>query len=91
MVTCLLEAKVANITHDLDWLVESAGEETTVMVHAGTNNVGKCSHVVLAGRNLDSYTENSRPGLTREPSQKYCLFYMQGQLDRHRSGVLMHG
>lgn len=60
MVTCLLEAKVANITHDLNWLVESAGEETTVMVHAGTNNVGKCSHVVLAGRNLDSYTEKAR-------------------------------
>lgn len=47
MVTCLPGAKVADITRVIDRLVDSAGEESAVVVHVGTNDVGKCSREVL--------------------------------------------
>nr|GFB50161.1 hypothetical protein [Tanacetum cinerariifolium] len=50
MVTCLPGAKVADVTSRLDRLVESAGEEVAVVVHVGTNDVGKCSRAVLEAK-----------------------------------------
>ena len=50
MVTCLPGAKVADITSRLDRLVESAGEEVAVVVHVGTNDVGKGSREVLEAK-----------------------------------------
>lgn len=59
-----------------------------VMVYAGTNNVEKYSIVVLEekfrllGRNLKAKTS---------PSQKCCLFHIQGQLDKHKLRVSVCG
>ena len=50
MVTCVPGAKVANITYHLDRLVESAEDKVPVVVHVGTNNVGKCSHEALEAK-----------------------------------------
>ncbi|XP_053160636.1 uncharacterized protein LOC128348917 [Hemicordylus capensis] len=49
-VTCLPGAKVADIMQCLDRLLGSAGEETVVVVHVGTNDVGKCSREVLEAK-----------------------------------------
>ena len=41
MVTCLPGAKVADLSRHLDRLMCSAGEEPVVVVHVGTNDIGK--------------------------------------------------
>lgn len=41
VLTCLPGEKVADITHDLDRLIYTAGEESAVMVHITTNDIGK--------------------------------------------------
>ena len=47
---CLPGAKVTDITSHLDRLVESPGDEVAVVVHVGTNNMGKCSREVLEAK-----------------------------------------
>ena len=42
LVTCLPGAKVADLTRHLDKVLDSAGEESAVLVHVGTNDIGKC-------------------------------------------------
>ncbi|XP_075774322.1 uncharacterized protein LOC142825946 [Pelodiscus sinensis] len=50
MVTCLPGAKVADLSRHLDRLMCSAGEEPVVVVHVGTNDVGKSRRDVLEAK-----------------------------------------
>lgn len=62
VVSCLPGAKVADITRNLDSLLERTGKEPVVVVHVGTNDVGKAKQSVLEakfrllGRRLKSRT-----------------------------------
>ena len=50
MVTCLPGAKVEDLLRHLDRLMCSAGEELVVVVHVGTNDVGKGRRDVLEAK-----------------------------------------
>uniref|UniRef100_A0A8C3F4Q9 SGNH hydrolase-type esterase domain-containing protein n=1 Tax=Chrysemys picta bellii TaxID=8478 RepID=A0A8C3F4Q9_CHRPI len=50
MVTCLPGAKVADLSRHLDRLMCSAGEEPVVVVHVGTNDIGKGRRDVLEAK-----------------------------------------
>lgn len=50
IVTCLSGVKVADITYGLDRLPDSAGEESVVIMHTCTIDIGKCSCVVIEGK-----------------------------------------
>ncbi|XP_050804876.1 uncharacterized protein LOC127048856 [Gopherus flavomarginatus] len=50
MVTCLPGAKIADLSRHLDRLMCSAGEEPVVVVHVGTNDIGKGRKDVLEAK-----------------------------------------
>lgn len=45
-ITCLSGVKVVGVAHHLESLVDSAGEESVVVGHIDTTDMGKPSHQV---------------------------------------------